>query len=467
MKRLIIVLAAILLLTTSAYAADLTFGVKTDNPDVPAGGEIVYDVTIVNNQPRSDTIKVFVDELNLFPFSDFALSAKIEPNFFDIAGGASKKVKVSIRTMDTTTESRNYEIPLKAHSVIDSSVKEETLLVMHVTSSKDLIKVTPHLPDELIPGDTNGIAVDFKNNGNILIENAEVYVTSEVFSASKVLTFRPGKDFTEAFDIDLKPDTKPGVYTLSIRIYKDQELKGVYTSDFAVASNPDIKESKNVASGFLRKKITITNENEGNAPIKRRIEYKISGISRFFTKVDPAASYQDGMYVWEFNVGAGEKQVINILIDYRTPFIVLFALALFILLAYYILTRGVNIKKRVFKISHDVEEGITELKIMLHIKNKAGKPVKEIKIIDLIPDHLMLTKEFGTLKPDHMQKGSNNIRLIWNVPSLEIGEERIFSYKVKSKIDIVGSLVLPAAAVHFVNDKGQVVTVKSRNVTIN
>ena len=79
----------------------------------------------------------------------------------------------------------------------------------------------------------------------------------------------------------------------------------------------------------------------------------------------------------------------------------------------------------------------------------------------------MLTKEFGTLKPDHMQKGSNNIRLIWNVPSLEIGEERIFSYKVKSKIDIVGSLVLPAAAVHFVNDKGQVVTVKSRNVTIN
>lgn len=456
-----------LFLTTSVYAADLTFGVKTDNPEVPAGGEIVYDVTIVNKQARSDTIKIFIDELNLFPFSDFALSAKIEPNIIDLPAGGSQKVKVSIRILDTTKESRNYEVPLKAHSVLDPTIKEETLLVMHVTSSKDLIKVSPHLTSELVPGKNIGIPIDFKNKGNVFIENAEVYVTSEVFSASKVLTFSPGKDFTENFNVELKPDTKPGVYTLSVRIYKDQELKGVYTSDFKVASNPDIKESKNVVSGFLRKKITITNENLGNAAIKRRVEYKVSGISRFFTKADPITNYENGMYVWEFNVRPGTKETINILIDYRTPFMVLFALALFILLAYYILSRGVSIKKRVFKISHDVEEGMTELKIMLHIKNKAGKPVKEIKVIDLIPDHLMLTKEFGTLKPDHIQKGSNNIRLIWNVSSLEIGEERIFSYKVKSKIDIVGSLVLPAAAVHFVNDKGNVITVKSRNVTIN
>ena len=127
------------------------------------------------------------------------------------------------------------------------------------------------------------------------------------------------------------------------------------------------------------------------------------------------------------------------------------------------MSKDVSIKKRVFKVRHDEDEDEVELKVLLHVKNKKDKEVKEVRVIDLIPNLIIPTKEYGTLKPDRLQKGSKGLRLVWEIQSLEPGEERIISYKVRSKLHVFGSITFPQASVLYTNEKGAVVNVRSNS----
>ena len=57
--------------------------------------------------------------------------------------------------------------------------------------------------------------------------------------------------------------------------------------------------------------------------------------------------------------------------------------------------------------------------------------------------------EYGTIKPDKVQDGIKGKRLVWRINELARGEERIISYRIQTKMGIVGKLVLPATVVRY------------------
>ena len=81
---------------------------------------------------------------------------------------------------------------------------------------------------------------------------------------------------------------------------------------------------------------------------------------------------------------------------------------------------------------------------MLHVK--ARKPVQQIQLIDRLPGMTQLYERFG-IKPDKIDHATR--RLIWHIAHLNAGEERIYSYIIYSKVNIVGRFELPAAAASF------------------
>ena len=103
--------------------------------------------------------------------------------------------------------------------------------------------------------------------------------------------------------------------------------------------------------------------------------------------------------------------------------------------------------KSVLKIKQEKE--ISDMKILIHIKNNTNKLIKNIKVMDVIPKLAKIHKEFGTVHPTKIQKGAAGHRLIWELDEMEPGEERVFAYKIQSKLPIVGGVKLPPAKATF------------------
>ena len=123
-----------------------------------------------------------------------------------------------------------------------------------------------------------------------------------------------------------------------------------------------------------------------------------------------------------------------------------------------------TIKKRIFRIKES-SDGISELKILLYIRNGSGSQLQNMRIIDLIPNIIEPTQEYGTLKPNTIQKGIHSVRLIWDVGDIESREERVITYKVRAKLKLAGEVILSAAALHYMRQH-KLITIKTARLTL-
>ena len=85
--------------------------------------------------------------------------------------------------------------------------------------------------------------------------------------------------------------------------------------------------------------------------------------------------------------------------------------------------------------------------IQLALKNKTGKKQKNIMIEDYVPIPLVVSREFGTMSPTAIRKQKDKLALTWKFDELQPREERMLSYKMKSKLEVDGKIGIPAANV--------------------
>ena len=94
--------------------------------------------------------------------------------------------------------------------------------------------------------------------------------------------------------------------------------------------------------------------------------------------------------------------------------------------------------------------------------------MRDIEITDTIPNITSIEKELfiGTLQPyqvmRHEKKGTI---LKWKVDDLSAGEERVVSYKMKSRLPILGSLSLEGAVAKYNHKKKDKIT-RSNTLTV-
>ncbi len=102
----------------------------------------------------------------------------------------------------------------------------------------------------------------------------------------------------------------------------------------------------------------------------------------------------------------------------------------------------------------------------MHLRNGKSYAINDAKIIDIIPHIMEPTGDYGSLKPDHIQKGTRTTRFIWNMGRLEPGEERVLSYKARARLALAGEITLPVAVVQYLDDKGSINTDRSARLVL-
>ena len=112
------------------------------------------------------------------------------------------------------------------------------------------------------------------------------------------------------------------------------------------------------------------------------------------------------------------------------------------------------------------EGGITEMTVILHVRNRSNSKISGIEVSDYIPSLVGIGSDvpIGSLQPAkvlrHEKKGTTIVK--WTLDALNVSEERVLSYRIKSKLPILGSFSLPAAKATFGQNNKTVTSTSNR-----
>lgn len=301
--------------------------------------------------------------------------------------------------------------------------------------------------DVKIHPNEESIDITIKNNVNTYLENVEVKITSPFFDNSVKINLGPFEEVKVPVGI-MKDKIKrlaAGQYFMKVFVDIDDatvEFKG--NIDYLETEGTSVVEKTN---GIIIRETSITKKNEGNTPVTVNIVISKDVLSRLFTtfSIEPMKTERKGLivnYVWEKDIGPNDSFSASSTTNYTFPFIMLILIIVVAFLARVYTMTSLKVNKKISFVK--TKGGEFALKVTINVK--AIKHVDNIQVVDRLPMMTKLYEKFGR-SPDRIDGASR--RLFWDIPRLNKGEERIFSYIIYSKVRAVGRFELPPALAVF------------------
>lgn len=462
--KLFVVLLMIVLMAGVASAG---LDIEHKGPTyLEAGGVAEFTVSIYNEDSNQRVLNLQSDPYASLESSRFEYVI-VSPTQIELKGHEKKDVKVMVKLKKDIPYDENYATFVKVESLSEPKVEADHYIVVRVVSPSDILGISASVPGKVAPGAELAVDLILTNKLNTQLPNVKVYVSSDMFEEERPLEFFSQQERKENFKFSLPALTEAGDYNLNIRVYSGDKLVRKNTFVFTVMENVDVKEKVESTSGFLVSQTTMVKSNYGNAPVRESFSLELSCMQRLFASYNVAPTSADGNKVsWTFTINPDRQFTVSAKINYRPLFFAVLVILAFGGVVTFLLTRKVSVRKEILTVK-GTADGMSELKVLLHVKNNTRNTIKHLKLMDFLPSIIHPLTKFATLKPTKMQKGDKGIRLIWEVPELVKGEERIISYEVKSKLGIVGKLMLPHAVLKYKTASRKAMLVRSNNVSFH
>ncbi len=418
-----------------------------------------YYLYVTNNKFKTNqiSIKYLTDDWRI----------KAEPELFELKPAERQIIKLSLYPLESAKPGV-YAISLILWSETDAKIELEYPVKIVYVAQNQLVATNF---DSNIVDPTkkeNILSINFRNNHNRDLKNLNIEFTSPAFSYSFPFTIKANEEKTISVLVKAEP-VEDGSYPVDISFYKDGILIAKNEASVVVTPFSDFKEETAIEKDFLIRKKTITASNNGNTPIKKQIVDKLTLFQKLFTDIEPQASLsrEGNIYTlsWELALKPNETIKIELTTNYRTLASAIVAIIILVILYYVYLSKDIVLKKKILTIRGD-KETISNIKILLVVKNRGNALLKEIKVLDKLPMLLAPIEDYGALKPSRIKRGEKGIAMIWEIPSLAPSEEVVISYTVRAKLDIVGQLLLPRASASYLDEKSQTMGVHSNKLTL-
>lgn len=412
-------------------------------PDFNKPAEFVVSVSGVDE----GTYNVYsLTDVSLKPTSNFAL------------GAGRNEFKVFVYPTENLDERGFYNFGYVLNNVDSSKKDYNSQLSVKIVDLEDFVEID----SDVIDSDSSEIEFYVKNNEDVSLEGLDVEFESLLFDVEKEIDLEPFEKTYVSVEVDSEKlkKTKAGTYVVTGKFDVADGVKEI--EGFL---NIGVKKgivTQEDSSGFLIFTDSVTKINAGNVDEIVEVEMKKNIVSRLFNSfnVQPDFVEREGFvvyYSWSETLSPGENFVVKSKTNYLFPLLILvFAVAVVFGFIRFIKTK-VDVSKSVTPIKTKGGEFALRVKVFI----KARKNVENVSIIDKIPQVVKVYKKFGTIKPDKIDTA--NRRIQWNIGDLDVGEERVVSYVVYSKVGVVGKFSLPEALVVFEED-GEIHEVESSKV---
>lgn len=390
-----------------------------------------FKLKITNNENRDDQFQIYsLVSVRMYPRELFTIKSG-ETIILDVTAEPYSNILKEKRGIYA------FEYELKGKY---TGFFKDTLAV-RLFDVKDAVEIIVYE----IPFGSTQTKITIKNKEKIEIKDLRIVAKSKFFEFSQTLNLNIEETRTFEVPINLQKIIPAGEYEVELR-YELNDKKSSKTTklNYLEESGLSVTES---SEGLIIKKNVVTKKNEGNVPATAIIKTQKNILTRLFTVYSdkPVSSKRSGIFVdytWEKELGVGEAYTVKIVTNYTLPFIILLLILAVGVFVKFISTKKVSINKRVSFVK--TRGGEFALKIALRVK--ANKNINNVVIVDRIPGHAKVFNKFG-IQPHRIDEASR--KLEWDISNLSAGEERVFTYVIYSKINIIGSFGLPAASMHF------------------
>lgn len=329
--------------------------------------------------------------------------------------------------------------------------------------------------EEIDPREPVIITIVLKNQNVLNLTDLKIRIRSdlEAFNIEQEVQLSPLEEKGIELTYELDPLQEPGSYKLSFEVLKGKKvIESAAPKTIEIISfTPDFKEEIEKTSTFFKTVTAITYTSQSNVKDSQLIKIPTGLLKRLFTLTDPESRLvkEAGKryFVIDLELDPGQAKTIYITTNYRILFYV--AIVVIIgLIIYFMFKSPVRIRKGVSDVKMK-EGGISEVKVMLEITNASKRPIKNITIVDYVPNISEISKEFveGTLKPTRVLKHEKKGTILkWELAEMAAGEDRLVSYDIISKLSILGNFRLPRAKVVF-KRKGKEIHVYSNSLGVS
>lgn len=452
----------------------------------------VFDLLIKNIGESSDSYNIRLAD-GFWSITSQPLYAYQTEYGTDVKASETAHVTLYLKPL-VTLNSGTYSIPLEIISKKTGDIIKLSAIVtlgpgtdqLSLLEYKPTVQVDVQLPNQglLDPRQSATIYIKLDNQNPLNISAVNIAVRSILLNQDIATSLNPLEQKTEQFTVTFQPDQAPLKDMLTVTVTRGDETLKVVKKNYDIIAYSTIsreESSKELYAGLWQEtKLKLTNV--GNIARKETVSIPVSSFAKPFSKATGSYVLQktsseggtggtkigDYAYTWSFELKPGQSVTVAASTNYF-PVILLLVIIIVGIAAYYIFRSPLIIMKEAY-ISYKGEADVSEMKVLLFIRNRSGKALTNVRVMDKIPHIAELKDEIiiGTIRPLRVQQAKNKDAIVeWVIPTIEPYEERIISYKIRSKLNIIGLFNLPPSILKFRNrgDKDSVAISNSIKAT--
>ena len=387
----------------------------------------------------------------------------LSDKIFELNPGQSKDVKLLV-SPSQVFEPGIYSVQISLQSNLGDSYTRS--LKVYLAKDQPLVylpslRVTIDMDEKIDPKNPLQIRLFVENRNALNLSDMQVRIQSDIpeFEKEVSLDLPPLESKTVEFAITPNEFQQPKEYKLFFVFEKDgQPVKVVEKKIEVIELLPPFTQQVFQRAVFLKYFHALTATNEGNVVNTQQVKYPVSLWQGLFAQQGGKLVKEDGQrYLeWEVTLEPNQSTNINFIINYR---IIIYVLLVLLIIAgfYFYVQTPVSVSKTAITAKSDGEGALSEIKVTLELRNKTKRPLSEVSVLDIVPAIANVEKslQLGTLRPEEIKHLKSGTKVIWSLAEIEPFEHRLITYKIKAKLNILGTFSLPRASIEYKNKKGK------------
>lgn len=456
-KKLWLLSLLLLMLSSATMAFTIKASLDSSAKVISRDGTAIFTLNVSHNSPQTQILELFTSDvswdLSTNPSTDRTLT---------VPTGETVTTTILLRPVYAYPGSY-YVVPItiKSSGGLDSTTLNPQVGVLSGNTPGGLyspsLGVRIDAPKSIDPTKEVVIRVILDNLNKKDLSQVDIKLRSKIFNQDYSTALKGLEKKSVSLKMNIDPLTPPQDDVLRVTVFAPDPVNpqqfDALPAETAIIPHGDVAFEPTKEKAFLERITRIKVTNSGN--VARATTYTTPGgfFKSIFSKGTPKYERRtvngEKVFAWDITLEVGEKKELLLITNYRIP-VFLLILIIIGIIAYYKFRSPIIISKSAFVVSTR-EGGISEFKVLLEIKNRSAKPLKNVNILDSIPHMVDVTKDFeaGSLHPVSIMKHGTGTLLKWAIDSLDGYEERVITYKIKSKLSILGSLTLPVAVAKF------------------
>ena len=415
-----------------------------------------FNVTIKNNlKEQADEYRI--SNLN-FPTWDIRTDPIGNPITINAMPGSRGIVELIVdplRIKDIGTYIVNINLRSAATGQLQTVPLEVTVLSTEglIGGYVPTIITSLSIPENIDPRKEVPIKILLSNQN--VIDYPELVIKLDSSLIKDTIKTKLGPKEDKEIDIikSINPLTSPQEDTLVVALFRDDKslinpiVRPIKISEYSDSGL--VSEKK----GFLKStKVYEFVSNNPNSEDKLKVETTLlsSIFSSAYPKTKIAKENNKLYYSWE--VRLEDKKMQATVTTNFIPLLIFIAVVIALIAAYFALRAPLTVRKQHSSVTK-TNGGVSEMSVVLHVRNRGKVRISDIEVTEIIPSIISIERDvaIGSLQPSkimqHEKKGTTIVK--WNLPILDPSEERVLSYRIKTRLSILGSFSLPAAVAVF------------------